>query len=463
MRAANLNRPLRLLVLPDKYLPDQCGGGAIYTDMCRGLAERGLDVTVRCPYPFYPEWTDKSGHNGWRVERYVDQGVKVERFGMFIPWRPRSVLQRMLLDLSLLASLCRSLHRSGRFDAVIAFCPHSGGVAFAALLKLLYRCPIYLNIQDLPADAAAAGGLVSGGSSKAILRAVQKFLFNSSDVWSSISPVMVERLVEIRRRDQPILVVPNWPHRSLVEQIQNLPSKVGRLPGQPIRLLYAGNIGAKQGLLDFCKLLHERQVAFDFRIHGEGAVASEVRDWVHKSGDGRFSFRPLLDEAGFVHALHETDLCVITEKSGSGASFFPSKAAAGMATGTPTLAISDPDSPLGREVRGYNLGPWLPWDSGLMVSELLASLPGRAEEFVTWQANALRRSRYYDRGRCLDLVEALLEEIIIDPSLSRMPAADTIENWATFGSMKTSSKLPSPTLSSRAIRRVRSLLWRTPL
>src|SRR5262249_7227129 len=142
--------------------------------------------------------------------------------------------------------------------------------------------------------------------------------------------------------------------------------------------------------------LHECPAPFDFRIHGEGAVAAQVRDWVRSCGDRRFCFGPLLGEPGFVQALHETDLFVITERSGSGASFFPSKAAAGMASGTPVLTISDPDSPLGREVRGFDLGPWLCWNSGAAVGELLASLPGRADALAAWQANVLRRSRYYD-------------------------------------------------------------------
>src|SRR3954451_16884951 len=115
MAAPNPRRPLRLLVIPDKYLPDQCGGGAIYTDMCRGLVRRGIDVTDRCPYPFYPEWTDKSGRNGVRVERDTDHGVTVERYVMFIPRNPRSVWQRMLLDATFFASLCRSMFAGGRF------------------------------------------------------------------------------------------------------------------------------------------------------------------------------------------------------------------------------------------------------------------------------------------------------------------------------------------------------------
>src|SRR4051794_31598547 len=276
MGVPTLNRPLRVLVIPDKYLPDQCGGGAIYTDMCRGLARRGLDVTVRCPYPFYPEWTDKSGRNGFRVDRTVDHGVRVERFGMFIPRNPRSVWQRMLLDATYFASLCRSLMGGPRFDAVLAYSPHTGGVAYAALHKLLFGGPICLSIMDLPADAASASGMARGVWLPRLFDAVQRALFNSADVWRSISPVMIERLDDLRGRNQPILFIPDWLHPTIAEALQDLPSKVGRVPDRPVRLFYSGNIGAKQGLLDFCKVLQSRSSPFRFRIHGEGGAAGQV-------------------------------------------------------------------------------------------------------------------------------------------------------------------------------------------
>jgi hypothetical protein len=228
----------------------------------------------------------------------------------------------------------------------------------------------------------------------------------------------------------------------------SLASKVGRRPLNPVRLLYAGNFGTKQGLLDFCKVLQAHPLRFDFRIHGEGALAARVREWVHSCADPRFSFGPLLDEARFVQALHETDLFVITERSGSGASFFPSKATAGMTTGTPTLAISDPHSPLGREMRAHNLGPWFSWESCPAATELLASLQGRAAEFAAWQHNALRRSRYYDRDRCLDLVESVLHEMVLDPTLAGTRAAATADLWATLGPMNLASQPASHTLSS---------------
>ncbi len=410
-------RPIRILVLPDKYFPDLCGGGAIYTDMCQGLASRGFDVTVRSPYPFYPEWTDKSGRNGWRVDRTIEEGVKVERFGFFIPRNPKSAAQRMMLDATLALSLSRSLFR-GRFDAVISFCPHIGGVAFAALKGLTSGLALWLNVQDLPADAASAGGITGAGLLPKVLAWVQKTLFNRADVWSSISPVMMERLAAIRRRQQPILFTPNWLHRSIAEEIHRLPSKVGRAPAEPIRLLYAGNIGTKQGLLDFCKALAGTPTPFAFQIHGDGGRAAEVRDWIGSSGDSRFSFAPILDEPGFVRALHDTDLFVITEKSGSGASFFPSKMAPGMASGSATLAVADPDGPLGREVREQALGPWLPWDRCGEAGALVASIRDRPEEFITWQRNAVNRARFYDREACLDMISRTLVEMIRDRTLA---------------------------------------------
>jgi colanic acid biosynthesis glycosyl transferase WcaI len=448
MAAPNLGRPLHLLIVPDKYLPDQCGGGAIYTDMCRGLAARGYDVTVRCPYPFYPEWTDKSGRNGLRVERFDDQGVRVERYGMFIPPRPRSVWQRMLLDVTFFASLCRSLRDGGRFDATIAFCPHTGGVAFAALHKFLHGVPLCLSVMDLPADAATATGMAGGGWLSKLFFRVQRTLFNRADVWRSISPVMIDRLQGLRDAGQPILFIPDWLHPTLGDEIRRLPSKVGREPGRPVRLLYSGNVGSKQGLLDFCKALRGSPAEFRFRIHGEGGGAAPLREWVAAAADPRFSFGPLVEESGFAAALHEADLFVITERPENRAAFFPSKSIPSMASGTPILAISSAESPLGREVRNEGLGPWFSWDGVGGVGDLLTSLPGRADEFAGWQANAVRRGQYFDRERCLDLLESVVQEIVLDRADAREHAARPAERWASLIS-RTSVKAPaSHTLSS---------------
>jgi colanic acid biosynthesis glycosyl transferase WcaI len=408
------DRPLRLLVISHLFAPDVCGGAAIFSDMCHGLAERGVDVTVRCGYPYYPEWKDKSGRNGFCIERGLVQEIKVERHGMVIPANPRSTWQRVLYEGSFLLSLCRSLFRDSRFDLVMAFCPLAGSVAFAALHKMVHRQSLWLNVQDLPADAAAASKFVASKPAQKLVQAVQRWLFNRADVWSSISPVMVHRLEQLRDRQQPVLFLPNWLHQSIADNIRAFPRKVGRTPARPVHLLYAGNIGAKQGLLQFCEKLIQSTAPFHFQIHGDGGAAAEIREWVASSGDPRFVFCPVLAESAFAGALYQTDFMIITEKPASGASFFPSKTVPALASGTPILAVSDPDSPLGREMTTQNVGPWFPWDRSSQVGELLESIDARAADFVIWQQNALRRSESFARERCLDFIETTLHTICGD-------------------------------------------------
>ena len=407
-------QPLRLLVISHLFAPDVCGGASIFSDMCYGLAQRNIDVTVRCSYPYYPEWKDKSGNNGVRIERTLDRGVRIERYGMFIPRNPRSTWQRVLYEGSFFLSLCRSFFRNSHFDSVIVFCPLAGSVAYAALHKLLHGKSVWLNVQDLPADAAAASRIVAAKPAQKLLQGVQRWLFNRADVWSSISPTMVKRLEQLRNRRQPVMFLPNWLHESIAQQIETYPSKIGRIPARPVRLLYAGNIGSKQGLLQFCKNLAMTTAPFQFKIHGDGGAASEVREWLTSSGDSRFSFCPVLDEAAFVGALHETDFFVITEKPESGASFFPSKTVPALASGTPILAVSDPNSPLGREMRTHGVGPWFPWNRCSEVGNLLGSIDAHEQDFVIWQRNAIRRSESFVRERCLDFVENTLHRILED-------------------------------------------------
>lgn len=406
-----LSRKPRLLVIVNVFTPD-LGGGVLFSDLTYGLAERGFDVTVRCAYPYYPEWEDKTGKNGLRIERYDDQGVHVERFGLYIPSNPNALVPRLLYEASFFASLLRKWPHRGRFDLVMVFCPLIGAVAYGGLCKRVIGCPLWLNVQDLSAEAAAAGGITGGGFMGRLLPRVQQALFNRADVWSSISPVMVERLKQIRSRSQPVLYFPNWLHGTLADAIAALPAKGGHKPGRPVRLLYSGNIGTKQDLLRFCRSLQAGDAPFRFRIQGTGSRAPELRAWAESTGDARFSCHALTDEAGLARALYDADFFVITEKAGSGGSFIPSKLIPGLASGTPILAVCDAGSPLGREMVQSEPGPRFGWDDLEGVSSLLHHLPGPAGRYGAWQRNALERARFYDRNALIDRYAETIHRIL---------------------------------------------------
>ena len=391
------SRP-RLLVLINNFPPDRGGGAAVFGDMCYSLAARGFDVTVRCAYPYYPEWRDKSGRNGLRIWRYEDQGVHVERYGLYIPADPNSIVRRLAHELSYLLSLLRSLHRGRNFDLIMAYCPAVSSVVLGVCLKLLWRKPLWLNVQDLAAEAAAASGLVKQGWLGRLLRGVQAWLFNRADIWSTISPVMAQRIGPLRRRGQPLLFLPNWLDQALGSEIEaRRRASPARALHEPVRLLYAGNIGKKQNLLALLKTLAVSSARFEFLVHGNGAQAADVERWMAETRDPRFRFGPFLDAAGFAGVLDWTDFFVITETGDSGASFMPSKLIPGIASGAPILAVCDAGGPLGREVAEHELGPLFSWQQDGAVAGFLGEIAGQPQRLRQWSENALKRAAQYDR------------------------------------------------------------------
>jgi colanic acid biosynthesis glycosyl transferase WcaI len=396
---------MKILIVTNLFHPDRGGGASVFSDMCYGLAERGHSVTVFGAYPYYPEWKNKSGAGLWRIGEEIIAGVRVRRFGMYLPTNPSKFIPRILFELSFMFSLIRSLFFLERFDVVMVYCPVMGAVAYSAFRKVLYREPLWLNVQDIPADAAAASGISRNQLTNALGQFAQSLLFNFADVWSTIAPKMVERLSSLRRYDQPIHFVPNFLNQSMEAAIAEHPSKLGRGPAKPVKLLYAGNIGKKQDLLAFCEHLSETKLDFIFRIHGNGGEAYRVRDWVERHRDSRFQFGEFLDEKGFVDALFEADVFVITEKPGVGASFIPSKLIPCIATGTPTLCVCDAQGPLGDEVRSYNLGVTLEWRDINRLQSVINDLLIDEAHFSQLQRNALTRAQDYGRGLVLEKVE----------------------------------------------------------
>ncbi|MDA1029688.1 MAG: hypothetical protein O3B41_11650 [Bacteroidetes bacterium] len=407
----------RVLIVVNVFRPD-LGGGVLFADLCDGLYEKGFDVFVKCAYPYYPQWSDVSGKNGLRISTDTSNGYTVERHGIYIPSNPGSLLQRLIYEASFFLSLVRRIPKKGDYDAIMVFSPLIGSVGYAALVSKLTKIPVWLNVQDLSAQAAAAGGIASGNHGASILERIQNWLFKKCHFWSSISEPMVGALQSIG--GAPLVhLIPNWMHASLALEIERarVNEKEITQSEQPLRLLYSGNVGGKQDLVQFCRLLHDTTTSFRFRIQAAGARLDELRAWIEEVSDPRFELHDLTDEAGLAQELINADFYVITEKPGSGNSFIPSKLIPSISSGTPILAVCDAEGPLGREVVQYNLGACLEWGSSKSFEPFLDNIVQDLEQRSTWKRSALERSAFYNRAsgisRC---AEALGKVAAIDLS-----------------------------------------------
>lgn len=401
-------KPMRLLVVSMLYEPDCVGIAAVATDLCRGLAQRGHEVTVYTTYPYYPEWRRKVPVNPWHIQEETLGDVRVQRFGLYVPSQPSRLIPRLAHELSFPLSLARSLTQRHRYDAVMAFCPLLGSVAFAALRKALYREPLWINIQDIPAEASLASGINKSRLFHRLGVWAQKTLFRRGEVWSSISPGMVQRLEPLRAKNSTIHQIPNWLTGSLAERIRELPPKHNPSNGT-VKLLYCGTIGKKQGLLDFCKQLQRCPRPFDFEIRGEGSEAAPIRRWIEQVADTRFQFGGLLPEQEFVERIHGADWFVISETANAGFSFLPSKLIPCISVGTPVLAIAGDSSPLAHEVTNCGLGHVVPWPQLGQLAE--REDIWQATNLAQLQQRCLKRAAELDRETTIDHVEQLLLEL----------------------------------------------------
>lgn len=402
----------KICCVVNNFDPDTGGGGAVYSDMIYALANRGLQLTVICPVAFYPEFRDKEGRNGLRVHHEHRANLSLHRYGFFIPTAPRSLLQRLAFELSLTLSMLRALPRMRGHDALIVFVPNFAQLIVGALARISFRTPSWLNVQDIMSDAAEMTGHSRHRSLLSVMRALETWLFDRFDVVSSISPKMIERL-RTRTLSPPILFVPNWPDQRLLTALAATPRADERQRAdRPLRLLYAGSIGAKQDLLAFCRFVASIKADIIFEIHGSGGAAAEVERFITGRGDRRFSFGPFLPLEQFAARLKKADLYVVTERSGVGGSFFPSKLMSAFAAGVPILAISDRDSPLGIEMREARPGPHVTWQELDQVAALLVNLRPGDCRLTEWSERALKRTGTYDRAVVMDQIVQLLNALI---------------------------------------------------
>ena len=414
---------MKILVITHLFTPDRGGGASVFTDFCCGLAEREHDVHVYAGYPYYPEWRNKSGADLWKVEKTNSYGVTLYRHGFFIPSKPSSLFQRVIYELSFTLSLLRSLRRVERCDMVIVYCPLLGSVIFSVLRKWWWKEPLWINIQDIPAEAAKAAGIGAGGFFSAA-SAIQKFLFSRGDLVSSISPIMLERIRAIVSPHKPVYF-PNWLNASMASTIVRLSTmRLQQKPSGPVKILYAGNIGKKQGLLELCGILAATAWEYSLKIFGDGSEGENLRTWGQETKDPRFKIGTFLSEEDFVSELYQADFFMITETARVGGAFIPSKLIPCIGCGIPILAICDRNGPLATEVAESDLGCVIEWDQTERIEPLLSSSTVASSEYRRWTAACLDRARVYSRASALDTAEKLIGEVLSKKGRSAFYSAD---------------------------------------
>jgi colanic acid biosynthesis glycosyl transferase WcaI len=287
---------LRILIHGINYAPEFVGIGRYTGELGAWLRSRGHMVTVLAAPPYYPAWRvpDAYRRPAWRRE-WLD-GVEVLRAPLYTPARVTG-RGRMLHELSFGAS-CLAWWPTlwaRPWDVILAVCPLLQSGLIPALLARRRQIPFIIHVQDLQLDAARELAIIRQPLLFACLTRLERFLFTRSQAVTTISRAMAARIRDKGVAPERVHLLPNWADLEEIkpgESRNPLRRELG-LKAE-IMVLYAGNMGEKQGLeviLDAAAITRYNQ-AIRYVFVGEGAARQRLLDRAQSLGLDTVSFIP---------------------------------------------------------------------------------------------------------------------------------------------------------------------------
>jgi glycosyltransferase involved in cell wall biosynthesis len=329
---------MRVLIIGINYRPEPTGIGPYTAGLAEHLAARGDDVTVITGLPSYPGWRLMQGASRRLIATERLDGVTVIRAAHCLPARQTAV-KRALYEgtfglTGLLASLCLQ-----RQDAVLGVVPSLSGGILARLTGRRLRAPYGLLFQDLMGPAAHQSGMAGGSAVARATSAAESWAAAGARAIGVVAGTFVPYLTSVGVLTERIHLVPNW---SRLTPPSLSPTETRRRFGWPDQVqvvLYAGNIGLKQGLdqvVDAARLAADRGEPVRFVLAGDGSQAEALR--AMGAGLPTLEFLPIQPEGLHASLLAAADVLLLSERATQLDMSLPSKLTGYFAAGRPILA-----------------------------------------------------------------------------------------------------------------------------
>lgn len=346
---------MRILAIYKHYWPDTTPYARILRSILERWAADGHDARVLSAQPGYNDI--RQAEQPWRETL---GGVQVTR--LRIPREVKGSLPRRLASfLVFLGRAAWSACTGPRADVILVNVhpPFLMGLT-CRLIKAVRKVPYIYHCQDLHPESGRAAGQLAGGLRYRVLRWLDTGNCRAAQRIVTLSPDMVQTLVERGLEPGKIVVINNFilDAGPAAADEPSPVSTMARSGRSDFVVLFAGNLGRYQALdrvLAAARLLaDERGIRFLFM--GEGAAKADLQ---RQAGDlvGRtVFFSPFQPLPVAVRAMEEADLALVSLGQGVHKVAFPSKTMMVLAAGCPVLAVIEPESSLARAVLAHGLG-----------------------------------------------------------------------------------------------------------
>lgn len=404
---------MRVIVWGINYAPEVAGIAPHNVALCEFFQRAGTDVEMVTTFAYYPEWRKAPADQGRLYRTDVLNGVPVHRSWHYVPARVSS-LKRILHEATFVAtSTMRALALEAPDVYVVVSPPLLLGMA-AWFVTLFKRAPFVFLVKDLQPDAAVGLGMVKQGWFTRALYWLEGFAYRKAARVGGLSNEMIEAF---RRKGVPEEKLILFPDGVVIPETLPARGKFRARHGfstDNFLAVYSGNLGVKQGLgilLDAAEHLRA-EPGVRIVICGDGAARATLEQSARERKLENVTMLPLQPDEVYRELLVDADVSLITQQSGSGNSFFPSKILMTLAHGCPVVTVADDDSALAKAVEQGSCGTNVRPGDPAKLAERFRQLARDRAALRGWGINGRRYVDRYDRARLTSAFSRQLQELI---------------------------------------------------
>ena len=341
----------RLFIVSINYAPEPTGFAPHAAALAAHLAARGHEVSVFTGFPFAPEWRRREEDRGqlFRTER--KDGATVYRLTHFIPRRPSSALQRILMEgtfsVAALPATIAAAIRAGRPDALLYIGAQPALAMLTRIIATLFRRPYFVNVNDLAARAALDVGIVAGPLYR-LLDTFEFAAYRAAAGASVLCRAFADALVEHGYPGDRIRLI-----RSPIDIEQIRPAArddrfraAHGLPADAFVVMHAGSMGKKQGLMnvvDAAAMTAGSRLRWVFVGDGEDKAA--LVESVRRRGlEDIVRFVPFQRDEDMAAMFAAADVLLLNQLRAVKDTVIPSKLLTYMSAGRPAIAAVNASS-----------------------------------------------------------------------------------------------------------------------
>ena len=387
------------------YFPELTGIPVYTTGMAEYLFQKGFDVTVYTAFPYYPDWLKYEGDKGRCFRKEVINSVKIRRSYVYVP-NPVNTLKRVIHELSFILSSMANYLMGPRADLTIVVSPPLFTGLPIWLLARLKGSKVLFHVQDLQPDVAIELGMLGTGLFAKLLYKIEKVIYDRVDWVSTVCSGMLERMLKKGVARENSFLLRNWGNEDVISpRDKNTEYRDKYSLNRKYVVLYAGNLGVKQGINIVTEAGEKLKYRTDiqFLMAGNGAVKPWLLEHVNSKRLNNITLLPTQPSERLSDLLATADVSIVPQRKEAKNIVLPSKLLNIMVSGRPVIATAEPESELGRTINTANCGLLVePENSDALAKAIIyfKDHPQEASEFGTNGRNYI--VKHFTKKQILD-------------------------------------------------------------